>query len=180
MSISSFFGNIATKTGDFLGFDGQLGYQGVTNTVPVPARKPAYTNTGMQTTSPGIAGNVIYNTAPQSGFSLGGIGDFLNKAASTVKEGFNTYFSTKSQIELAKTAQEIEEIKLQAIRQSAQQAPAAAQVILPTFSDFINDPREAASRVTPAAIAGSGAIQSGMNILTLGAIGVAIFLAARG
>jgi len=124
-------------------------------------------------------------TVPVSGgsffdsWSLGGVTDFLKGAGEAIKVGAEGYFGAKSQLNQVKTAQEIEKIKLDAILTSSRAAPAAAQIILPTFSDFLNDPREAASRVTPAALAGSGVIQSGMSLLTIGAVIGAIVLFAR-
>lgn len=175
----SAFGNFFSKAGDFLGFDGSFGIQGgsvstvngvqiedfgrtPSNSVPIPTRKPTS----------------VSSSAP-SGFSLGGVGDFLKGLGDTVSSGFTTYFDTKSKIAQLETAQELEEIKLKTVQQSAQQAPPAAQVILPTFSDFLNDPREAASRVTPAAIAGSGVVQGASNIALYALVAGGLYLALR-
>ena len=137
--------------------------------VPIPQRKP----------NPPV---VISNPAPAQvgGFSLGKLGDFLNSAGKTVGGVAETFFKTKSQIEQLKTAQELEKIKLRSVTESAQNAPAPAQVILPTVADFINDPREAVSRVTPAALAGSGAFNAGISSLALVAGGgVLLYVLAK-
>lgn len=126
-------------------------------TVPIPSVKPAFTPSGMATSSP--------NYASTSGFSFSGALDFLDKAAETASKGVQSFFQAKSMFNQVKTAQEIEKIKLEAVTNSAKQAPMPAQILLPSFADWINNPKEAASMVTPAALSGSGVIQSGTSAL---------------
>jgi hypothetical protein len=135
--------------------------------VALPTRRPDNLDTGA--TSGGGGGG---------GF-LSDIGDFLETAGGVVATGVETYYGAKSKFEQAQTASELDSIKMQAVRQSAAKAPAPAQIVLPSFNDWLNDPREAASRVTPAAIAGSGAVTGGISLVTLGLIGATIFLMAR-
>ena len=136
---------------------------------PVAAPKPVAKTT---------AAKPVSSTSFFDTWSLGGVTDFLKGAGEAVKVGAEGFFGAKSQYNQLQTAQEIEKIKLDAILTSSRAAPAAAQIILPTFSDFLNDPREAASRVTPAALAGSGVLQGGMSLLTIGlAIGAVVLLA---
>lgn len=168
----SIFSDTFTKIGDF------FGGSDAPNTPPIPQRKPTvpsvYKNPSSQQTSAPVSSSTI------GGFDLGGVGDFLNRAGKTIGGVAETFFRTKSEIEQLKTAQELEKIKLEAVTQSAKNAPAPAQVVLPTVADFIDDPRAAASQVTPSALFGSGAIQSGISSMALiiGG-GVAIYMLAK-
>ena len=192
MGFSEFFssiGNTLSRAADYVGLDGQVGYKTPplvpqSSDLPSPLIVPSRGAVPTPATKPTTAifrGQEITTSSPStsSGFSLGGVGDFLSNLGSTVESGFKTYFGVKSQFEQFNTAQELGEIKLQAIRQSAQQASPAAQVVLPTFQDFLDDPRAASQMVLPAALQGSGALGGGLNILTIGLIGGAIWFATK-
>lgn len=160
MSLSSFFEGLGDKISGVFGSNPAPTQTTSpvlvtkTSTVPLPTHKPAY------------PGPVTPTTSGQ-GFSLGGIGDFLSDLGDTVESGVKTFFGVKSQYEQVKTAQELEKIKLAAVTSSAANAPAPAQIMLPSFSDWLSNPAEAASRVTPAALAGSGVIQTGLSSLAM-------------
>lgn len=124
--------------------------------VPIPGRKPVAPQTRTTAAVPA-----------SGGFTFGEIGDFLTKVGQTAEAGVKTFFTAKSNYQQLQTAQELEKIKLAALTSSAASAPAAAQIMLPGVSDWLNNPSEAASRVTPAALAGSGIIQSGVSSLAL-------------
>lgn len=127
--------------------------------VPIPSVKPSFTPAGIATSSP------TYAVPASSGFSFSNALSFLDKAAETASKGVQSFFQAKSMFNQAQTAQELEKIKLEAVTASAKQAPLPARVMLPSFADWINNPREAASMVTPAALSGSGIIQSGTSAL---------------
>lgn len=136
--------------------------QGVSGTIVIPSTKPTYIPPEMRTTDTGFFGT---------------LGGFLKDATAVVSQGASSFFDAKSKIEQAKTALKIEEIKLKAVTQSAQNAPAPAQVLLPTFSDFIADPRTALSNMTPSVLLGSGLASTGLNLALIGVVAVgAIFL----
>ena len=189
MSITTFFGNLgrsAVELGQRIGDSITEPFQVTTPPfIPAPSAENYNINVPTQTKTsiPIPQRKPQIPTTSQSG---GGITGFLNNAGTLfgqvgqiAETGVKTFFGVKSQIEQFKTAQELEDIKLKAVRQSAEQAPPAAQVLLPSFSDFVNDPREAASQVVPAALAGSGAISAGSNILSFGGLAAAAYFLTR-
>lgn len=156
---------IFSTIGDF--FSSGPSTYSIDTDVPYPQPKPAVPED--------FGGQPINTASTGGGFfdSAAKLGDIFGKAVTT-------FYGAKSQAAQLKTATELEKIKLKAVTSSARQAPAAAQVILPTFSDWLNNPSEAASRVTPAALAGSGAIQGGITFTTIALVLGAVYLAKKG
>lgn len=158
MDIGSFFNNSWQGVKNFFGGNDNPGLRVTVpigtpaTSVPIPARKPA-----VPISTP------VTPPVVKSGFDLNSIGSFLDKAAGVVEKGVTSFYSLKSAKEQLATAQELEKLKYEAITASAKNAPAPAQIVLPTFADWLNNPREAASMVTPAALAGSGFVQSGLS-----------------
>jgi hypothetical protein len=124
--------------------------------VPIPGRKPAVVTTSTTATP-----------ANGTSFSFADVTDFLTKVGGVAEQGVKTFFTAKSNYQQLQTAQELEKIKLAALTSSAENASPAAQIVLPTVGDWLNNPSEAASRVTPAALSGSGIIQSGISGVAL-------------
>jgi hypothetical protein len=125
-----------------------------TATIPKPTRKP---------------------TQSSGGF-FGGFSDFVKDVGAGIKSGAETFFTVQSQIDQVELARDLEEIKFNAVRQAAKSAPQVAQIGLPTLSDFVANPRDAARQLTPAAITGSTGVLGGISATTLLLAGGAVFL----
>lgn len=104
------------------------------------------------------------------------IGNLFSTVSEAATKGTQAFFNAKTQISELKAATELERIRNQAILASARNAPTAAQISLPGVSDWINNPAEARSMVTPAAIAGSVGSVSNVAVLVLGAVAVFLML----
>lgn len=181
----TWFGDFVSGTKDFLGFDGQFGIQGAAvsqaSTAPAPSIAATVSNVPIPQRKPVFTPAPTSNGQDTSSFGdfFSGIGNILKTVGDAAETGVSTYYGIKSKIEGLKTAEKLEDIKYAAVTKSAEQAPAAAQIYLPSVSDFLSDPIQAASRVTPAALSGSVGFNTGLSTLTLALGALGIFLVAR-